>query len=116
VVLAVMSMGPVGISDAIGYTDASLAQRMIAADGTLLKPSKALTSIDSLLAGAGPEGEVYGTYCGGGGAVHAHTFVSFQLKALPATVPSPAAQTPPDWPPSPPFAVSPAGGLRRPAG
>ena len=35
-----MSTGPVGISDAIGYTDVALAQRMIAADGTLLKPSK----------------------------------------------------------------------------
>ena len=84
VVLALMSMGPVGISDALGLTDAELIKRTIAADGTLLKPSKSVTSVDSAIAGAEgkPDGSVYGTYSGSGtDAVDAHQFVSFQLKS-----------------------------------
>ena len=91
VVLALMSTGPVGISDALGFTNAPLIKRTITADGTLLKPSKAVTSVDSTLVGgdAAPKGNVYATYssCASGvdantnkAQVHAHQFVSFQLK------------------------------------
>ena len=48
VVLALMSTGPVGISDAIGYTNFTLLKRAISSDGTLLKPSKPCTSVDSV--------------------------------------------------------------------
>ena len=43
---------PVGISDLMGMTNAPLAQRTITMDGTLLKPNKPLTSVDSALAAA----------------------------------------------------------------
>ena len=36
--------GPVGISDALGQTNATLLRRTLAQDGTLLKPSKAATN------------------------------------------------------------------------
>mmetsp|Transcript_37414 Transcript_37414/g.82037 ORF Transcript_37414/g.82037 Transcript_37414/m.82037 type:complete len:879 (-) Transcript_37414:48-2684(-) len=49
VTLALFSTGPVGISDGIGYTNASLVESAIAADGTLLKPSRPATLIDSLV-------------------------------------------------------------------
>eukprot|EP01116_Phalansterium_solitarium_P006814 TRINITY_DN1920_c0_g1_i1.p1 TRINITY_DN1920_c0_g1~~TRINITY_DN1920_c0_g1_i1.p1 ORF type:complete len:305 (-),score=14.08 TRINITY_DN1920_c0_g1_i1:192-1106(-) len=45
-VVSVFSAGPVGISDSIGATDATLIMRTCMADGTLLKPSKAATSFD----------------------------------------------------------------------
>ena len=45
--LAVLSTGPVGIMDGAGMTNASLARRACRQDGTLLKPSKPLTAIDS---------------------------------------------------------------------
>lgn len=69
VVLALMSTGPVGISDKVGMTDTTLIKRTISADGTLLKPSKAITSVDSALAAGsglsqGPPGNVYTTYTG----------------------------------------------------
>ena len=41
--------GPVGFSDAIGQTNASLIRRTCNANGTLLKPSKPLTTIDRLI-------------------------------------------------------------------
>ena len=50
VVIALMSTGPVGISDMIGGTNISLIQRTISADGSLLKPAKPLSSIDTALA------------------------------------------------------------------
>ena len=85
VVIALMSTGPVGISDMIGGTNVTLIQRTIAKDGTLLKPAKPLSSIDSALAAgrgtsnddrttvatgvavsaavaAAPQGQVYSTY------------------------------------------------------
>lgn len=42
-----MSTGPVGISDAIGHTNFTMAQRAIRSDGVLLKPMKAITAVDS---------------------------------------------------------------------
>jgi len=61
VVVALMTTGPVGISDMLNGTNVTLIQRAIRADGTLLKPAKPLTSIDSALAAG------HGTY--GTGAV-----------------------------------------------
>jgi hypothetical protein len=46
-VLAVLSTGPVGLGDGIGYTNVSLARAGFRNDGTLLKPSKPLTAVDS---------------------------------------------------------------------
>jgi len=45
---AIMSCGPVGFGDKIGYTDADLIKRTCAEDGLLLQPSKPLTSIDAM--------------------------------------------------------------------
>lgn len=45
-----MTTGPVGISDMIGGTNVTLIKRTITQDGTLLKPAKPLSSIDSALA------------------------------------------------------------------
>ena len=53
VVLALMSKGPVGISDAIGYTNATLLKRIIRQGGTLLKPLKPITAIDSTFLDSG---------------------------------------------------------------
>ena len=92
VVIALMTTGPVGISDLVGKTNAFLAKKTIAQDGTLLKPSKPLTSVDSALAAAmgdrvltqaphaGPPGHVYSTYTGASiDAVTAWYFVSFKM-------------------------------------
>ena len=94
VVIALMSTGPVGISDMIGGTNVSLIKRTITGDGTLLKPAKPLSSIDSALAAgkgtsadlaqsrtpdghrdslfsaaaaAAPSGQVYSTYTAAAG-------------------------------------------------
>ena len=106
VVVALMSTGPVGISDGYGMTNVELAKRMISKDGTILKPSKPLTTVDSSIAkqsssgGGGstsssssssattnfaqaPQGEaqVYSTYSGASlDEVSAHYFVSFKMK------------------------------------
>lgn len=85
VVLALMSNGPVGLSDAIGYTNATLLKRIIMKDGSLLKPAKPLTAVDStfldttqpILASNSVEkgGYVYGT----SGVGSSWSFVSFLL-------------------------------------
>ena len=82
-VLAVMSMGPVGISDGFGQTDGTLLKRIISADGTLLKPSKSLTAVDSAIAGTAgaPSGNVYATYTSSPSMLTSYTFVSFKLKS-----------------------------------
>jgi hypothetical protein len=53
VVLALMSRGPVGISDAIANTNATLLKRIIRQDGTLLKPLRPITAIDSTFLDSG---------------------------------------------------------------
>ena len=69
VVLALLTTGPVGISDGLGFTDAPLIQRTISADGTLLQPCRAATLVDSLFvaraAGDAASAEIYGTYSAG---------------------------------------------------
>lgn len=78
VVIALMTTGPVGISDMISGTNVSLIKRTITEDGTLLKPAKPLSSVDAALAAgrgtsadlalpestatAAPNGQVYSTY------------------------------------------------------
>eukprot|EP01062_Namystynia_karyoxenos_P063795 TRINITY_DN5658_c0_g2_i1.p1 TRINITY_DN5658_c0_g2~~TRINITY_DN5658_c0_g2_i1.p1 ORF type:complete len:820 (+),score=221.94 TRINITY_DN5658_c0_g2_i1:112-2460(+) len=81
--LAVMSTGPVGFSDAANWTDASLLRRLTNANGSLLQPSKPLTTIDVGLAPATrPQGYVLGTYSGGSaGEVWGWYVVSHQLMA-----------------------------------
>ncbi|CAK0845740.1 unnamed protein product [Prorocentrum cordatum] len=83
VVLALMTTGPVGISDGIGFTNARLIMRTMRADGMLLKPSKPATSVDSSLARSprSPPGVVYSTFSGSSKQeVMAHYFVSFMMK------------------------------------
>ena len=79
-VLGLMSTGPVGISDAIGMTNATLLKRAIASDGTLLKPAKAITAVDSSFLDrslSGLDGYMYGTVGYHGRSWH---FVSFKMK------------------------------------
>jgi len=82
VVLALMSTGPVGISDIRGMTNATLIKRTIRKDGLLLKPSKAITSVDSSLARSAtkPPGHVYTSYSATArDTVNAWHFVSFKM-------------------------------------
>ena len=58
-----MSRGPVGLSDALGMSNATLLQRTITRDGTLLKPAKPVTAVDSTFRSQGaPTGQVYASY------------------------------------------------------
>eukprot|EP01084_Bolivina_argentea_P025908 48172_1 len=45
-IIAILSLGPVGISDAAGYSNATLINRLCRTDGRLLQPSRPVTSID----------------------------------------------------------------------
>jgi hypothetical protein len=53
-VIALMSTGPVGFSDAVNRTNVTLLRRTCRDDGALLQPSKPLTAIDASLLGGGP--------------------------------------------------------------
>ena len=80
--LAVLSAGPVGFSDAPNYTDAVLIKRTCDADGNLLQPSKPLTAIDSthdVTPGGAPSGYVLTTHTQVGGATVLRLLVSHQL-------------------------------------
>ncbi|ELT88253.1 hypothetical protein CAPTEDRAFT_222495 [Capitella teleta] len=65
--VALLSTGPVGVSDRIGYSNVSLIHSLIMADGRLLKPSQAATYIDANIQervfrdGAGPQGKIFST-------------------------------------------------------
>lgn len=72
--LALMSTGPVGISDAIGMTNATLVGRAIRDDGVLLKPAKAITAVDSTFLENSGSGYLYSTV----GLGTSWIFVSFQ--------------------------------------
>ncbi|KAI0227999.1 hypothetical protein LSAT2_021487 [Lamellibrachia satsuma] len=67
-VVALLSMGPVGVGDRIGLSNVTLIQRLITADGRLLKPSKPATPIDKQIlqetfgGSVGPVGQVWTTY------------------------------------------------------
>lgn len=51
-VLATLSMGPVGISDALNYTNVPLISQAFRSptDGTLLRPSRPISWVDSVFA------------------------------------------------------------------
>jgi hypothetical protein len=51
VLLTLMSTGPVGLSDGYNMSNAALLKRTITTDGTLLKPTKPVTAVDSEIAG-----------------------------------------------------------------
>lgn len=86
--LTLLSTGPMGFSDAPGETDATLLARACDSNGTLLQPSRPLTSVDSTFdttPGAAPQGGfVLGTHTslsGSAGPAAAHFFLSHQLTA-----------------------------------
>ena len=67
--LAVLSTGPVGFSDAFNRTNVALlkhATNGATKDGIVMKPSKPVTAVDSTLGpdADAPKGHVLGTYCG----------------------------------------------------
>jgi hypothetical protein len=82
--LAVLSTGPVGFSDAPNETDATLIMRTCDAAGNLLQPSKPLTSIDSthdVTPGAAPSGYALVTHTSVAGSVWLHQVVSHQMNS-----------------------------------
>ena len=79
--LALLSTGPVGFSDAINMTNASLIMRTCQQNGTLLKPAKAVTTVDAAFSTSrAPAGSVYGTYCGNSTLAVAFLLVSFSMQ------------------------------------
>ena len=80
-VIALLTTGPVGISDLIGHTNATLIRRAITADGTLLSPSKPLTAVDSTFLSSKTTlpGMVYASYSANANHVLAWHFVSFKM-------------------------------------
>ena len=80
VAVALLSGGPVGVSDAIGFTNYTLLKEAIAADGTLLAASRSGVSVDSALAQrpSRPDGQIFATHCDVGGVV-AHSLLGFKL-------------------------------------
>ena len=89
--LALFTTGPVGFSDAAGRTNATLLQRIAVADGTLISPSRPLTSSDRVYSapwskgrtGFWDNGELLSTYSGSGETVDeiwAYYVVGHQLK------------------------------------
>ena len=80
-ILAILSTGPVGFSDAPNMTNASLIMRTCQQNGTLLKPAKAATIVDaSFSTSRAPAGSVYGTYCGNSTLAVAFLLVSFSMQ------------------------------------
>ena len=77
VMLALLSTGPVGISDKMGESNTTLLRRAVSRDGTLLKPGRAVTAIDATFTDAPPDGEVYAASSPG----PAWYFISFKLKS-----------------------------------
>ncbi|KAK7102674.1 uncharacterized protein [Littorina saxatilis] len=74
VIVSVLSTGPVGPSDRIGYSNVSLIMRCCNAEGLILKPSKPATAIDDQIYQTalgsnynGANGEVWTTYSAVGG-------------------------------------------------
>jgi hypothetical protein len=82
--LALLSTGPVGFSDAPNETDAALIKRTCDSVGNLLQPSRPITSVDSSLAAdasAAPSGYVLSTHTAVSGRVWAWFVLAHQLKA-----------------------------------
>ena len=85
--LAVMSGGPVGFSDAIGMTDPVRLRRTIRADGVLLQPSKPVTQLDrfSSFLGAKVDAYILGSFSGKDSVV-AYYIVAHHLDQLSRSV------------------------------
>ncbi|ELU14573.1 hypothetical protein CAPTEDRAFT_226975 [Capitella teleta] len=66
--LSLLSTGPVGVSDRVGYSDLKLINSLIMADGRLLKPSQAATYINAYIQERafndhrGPQGKIFTTF------------------------------------------------------
>ena len=71
VLVALLSTGPVGISNAIGATNATLVTRMISADGALLKPARPIASVDATLSRAA-NGQLLATHAPSDAEAHVH--------------------------------------------
>ncbi|XP_065187908.1 uncharacterized protein LOC135818452 [Sycon ciliatum] len=79
-ILAILSTGPVGFSDAPGMTNRSLIMRTCQDDGRLLQPAKPATAIDATMSALrAPSGSIYGTYCGDEQRATAFLLVSFKM-------------------------------------
>ncbi|XP_050404907.2 uncharacterized protein LOC126820819 [Patella vulgata] len=67
-VVALLSKGPVGIGDRLGFEDSSIIKKCCSTDGKLLQPMRPAKAIDSQILqsafqdGSGPDGEVWSTY------------------------------------------------------
>ena len=57
--VALLSAGPVGIGDGIGYTNATLVSSLCRTDGVLLSPSYSATPIDATYGTKPPTGEIW---------------------------------------------------------
>ena len=82
--LALLSTGPVGFSDAPNETDATLILRTCDAAGNLLQPSRPIVAVDSTLdvtPGGAPLGYVLSTHTAVDGAVWAYFVLAHQLRA-----------------------------------
>lgn len=79
--LAVLSTGPVGFSDAPGETDRDLLMRTCDACGNLLQPSKPLTAVDSThdVTGNAPSGYVLITHTAVNSNIWLYMVVSHQM-------------------------------------
>lgn len=82
--LAVMSTGPVGFSDAMNYTNVERILRTCRSDGVLLRPNKPITAMDSTL-GHGQESnyKVLQTYSGLEEYIYAYYIVAHHLVDIP---------------------------------
>jgi hypothetical protein len=85
--LALMTTGPVGFSDFKGQTNKTLLMRTCSSDGTLLKPSKPVTTVDGALQRSmAHTGFVFGSYSGSESGAHhsntwCHYFMGFKLQS-----------------------------------
>jgi hypothetical protein len=116
-VLATMSLGPVGISDALNYTDVGLISQsfLSSADGTLLRPSRPLSWVDSFIAnksvgaGAAAQQDVRSTHAAvplarGGAAdapvTNSHYVVACRRRPTSSSAPPTSTRSPAPPPPS----------------
>ena len=63
--LALFTTGPVGFSDAAGRTNATLLRRIAVTDGTLISPSRPMTSADRVYSAAWNKGHTTGYWDNG---------------------------------------------------
>ena len=66
ILIATLSTGPVGVGDAVNFTNVERIMRCCRQDGLILKPDRAITTINALAADWArykndPQGELYST-------------------------------------------------------